>query len=86
MISKIFRFTAEWCAPCRTLAKTLEGFLKLPIEVFNIDKVPQNVVRLYNIKSVPVLLFLDKDGNVVDRLVGAHPINKIEEIINKHNQ
>jgi thioredoxin 1 len=83
MIVKILRFTANWCAPCKQLAKTLNDFFKIPIEIIDVDNNAEYVEK-YSIKSVPVLLFLDKDGNVLDRLNGAVPLNKIEETISKH--
>jgi len=37
-MKKILRFTASWCGPCKTLAKTLESVeTNIPIEVIDVD-------------------------------------------------
>ena len=69
MDRRILRFTASWCAPCKTMAAQLEELnLNMPIEVIDID-VNSEVAMDYGIRSVPTLVILD--GNVeVKRKVG----------------
>ena len=69
-------FWAEWCAPCRTIAPTLdelarEGLGKVSLVKVNVDDNPALAAR-YGIRSIPTILFI-KGGAVVDQVVGAVP-------------
>jgi thioredoxin 1 len=69
-------FWAEWCAPCRAIAPTLdelarEGLGKVSLVKVNVDDNPALAAR-YGIRSIPTILFI-KGGAVVDQVVGAVP-------------
>lgn len=64
----IFKFYANWCGPCNQLNSELEG-TDLDITPVNIDDVNNyDLVKKYNIKKIPFVVFADKDGNVLKRL------------------
>src|SRR4026208_579255 len=69
-------FWAEWCAPCRAIAPTLdelarEGTGKVSVAKGNAGDNPGRGGR-YGIRSIPTILFI-KGGAVVDQVVGAVP-------------
>jgi len=69
-------FWAEWCAPCRALAPTLDQLAresdgKVTLAKVNVDENPALAAR-YGIRSIPTVLFL-KGGALVDQVVGAVP-------------
>ena len=69
-------FWAEWCAPCRAIAPTLEELTreasgKVSLAKVNVDDKPSLAAR-YGIRSIPTILFM-KGGAVVDQVVGAVP-------------
>ncbi len=77
-------FWATWCAPCRMLAPTIEELAeeysgKIKVGKVNVDE-NNELAMQYKIMSIPcVCLF--KDGKVVERSVGARPIDEFEEMI-----
>lgn len=80
-MKRILRFTASWCQPCKTMAKTLEEInTNMPIEVVDID-VHSDVAMEYGIRSVPTLVM--KDSNIeVKRMVGLKSKKELTEWLN----
>lgn len=78
MSTRILRFSATWCGPCKSLASNLEiADLKMPIEVIDID-VHSEVAMDYGIRGVPTLVMLD--GNTeMKRIVGLKTVNELRE-------
>jgi thioredoxin 1 len=72
---------APWCGPCRMvgpvieeLAKELQG--KVVFGKLNVDENPLTSSK-HRIMSIPTLLVF-KNGNLVDRLVGAYPKEELK--------
>lgn len=69
------RFTASWCAPCRTLAPIMVGIqIQNPSVKFEIIDVDENeqLAAQYGIRSVPTVI-LEKNGEIVETIMGARP-------------
>ena len=81
-MSKVLRFTASWCQPCKGLAKTLADIgTNIPIEVIDIDE-PGDTPIIYGIRGVPTLIKLDENNTEVGRLVGMQTKEKLTEFLN----
>lgn len=75
-------FWAEWCGPCRMIAPIIEDLAKeygdrVIIGKVNVDENDQ-ITTQFGIRSIPTLLFF-KNGQVVDKIIGAVPRAMIEE-------
>ena len=84
MITKIEKFGAAWCGPCKILDKTLEQVKNVEIVKYDVDEY-EDLSAEKNIRNIPVLIFYNEDKEV-DRLIGAVSLNKINEIIDKWKQ
>ena len=81
MITKIEKYGASWCGPCKILDKTLQEITKIDVIKYDVEEY-EDLTAEKGIRNIPVLIFYDEDKEV-DRLVGAAPLNKINEIIEK---
>jgi thioredoxin 1 len=80
-------FWAEWCGPCKTIAPVLEEIAqeydgRLKIAKINVDENPEAPVR-FGIQGIPTII-LFKDGEPVERLVGAMPKDQLLSHIRPH--
>lgn len=66
-------FWAEWCGPCRTMhpifTRMARKFKKIRFARLNIDQNQEIATRL-GIQSIPIFIMF-KDGNPIDKVVGA---------------
>jgi thioredoxin 2 len=72
---------APWCGPCRMIAPVLEDLAarnagRLKVIKVNVDDEPALGAR-FDARSIPLLVVL-RDGQVVDRIVGALPRAALE--------
>lgn len=84
MITKIEKFGAHWCSPCKQLDKTLSKITDINIVKYDIDD-NEELATEKNIRNVPVLIFYNENNEEVDRLVGAVSLNAINNTIEKWN-
>lgn len=80
-------FWAEWCGPCKQIAPILEEIAteqvgNVVIAKLNIDE-NLDVTRRFEVMSIPTLL-LFKDGQPVQRLIGAKPKGALLQEISAH--
>jgi thioredoxin 1 len=83
----VIDFWAEWCGPCRAIGPVIDELSKeyagkVKVGKLNVDENPQ-VSMNYGITSIPAILFV-KNGQVVDKLVGAQPKGNFVKKIEQH--
>jgi thioredoxin 1 len=80
-------FWADWCGPCKMIAPTVEEIAleyagRLKVVQLDVDSGTQTALR-YGVQSIPTLL-LFANGQVVERLVGAMPKERLLAQLRPH--
>ena len=80
-------FYADWCGPCKMMSpvidKLAEEFAgRIKVGKVNVDENGDLAVK-YGIMSIPNMVFF-KNGEVVDRIVGAIPKPQIQARFEKN--
>jgi thioredoxin 1 len=78
---------APWCGPCHMIAPVIEEMArdyagKILFGKLNVDE-NHEVAMQYQIMSIPTLLVF-KNGELVDRIIGAMPRQTLEPKITKY--
>ena len=73
----------DWCMPCQMIAPIIEEISNEKAEVnffkVNVDETPEVAIK-YGVSSIPTLLIF-KDGELVNKAVGAYPKESIIKLL-----
>lgn len=77
-------FWATWCGPCQMVGPVIEKLAKdyegrVAIGKCDVDSNPE-LPGQFGVRNIPTILFI-KDGEVVNKLVGAQTEAKFVEVI-----
>jgi thioredoxin 1 len=83
----IVDFWAEWCGPCKAIGPMIEEISKeyagkAVVGKVDVDSNPETAMK-YGIRNIPTILFI-KNGQVVDKQVGAVPKASLVAMLSKH--
>lgn len=83
-VKKILKIGATWCPPCRQLKKELEDFNTVPIIEYDVDE-DEQLCSDYNVRTIPLLVFLDENDKELDRHAGFITKRDLENLIENLN-
>lgn len=77
-------FWAAWCGPCRMVSPIIDELAadyagKIKVGKVNVDE-QRSIAERYRIMSIPTI-YLFKDGQPVDKIIGARPKADFERFI-----
>ena len=75
---KVFRFTAEWCNPCKMLAKVLEQE-GIDIPTIDVDK-NKELAAKYGIRSIPAIV-IEQDNGSFEVISGSSLSNNQKDML-----
>ncbi len=85
---EILNFTAPWCGACKMIAPIITQLVdeyasneNISFTKINVDEDEEELTKKYNIKSIPVMIFI-KNGEAVDRVNGATNKKNLQDKIN----
>lgn len=79
-------FWASWCGPCRAVGPVIEQIAedykdKIAVAKVNVDEQP-GLSQRFRVMSIPTICIF-KDGDVVERMVGARSYEDLTAEIDK---
>jgi Thioredoxin domain-containing protein len=77
---------SNWCGPCKMVAPILEELSNEnpDIVIYKVDtEVEQELSSVFQIRSIPSILFIPKDNKQPMMQPGALPKHALQEIIDK---
>ena len=80
-------FWAPWCGPCRMQDPVIDALDeelgdKVTFAKVDVDENP-NTARQFGVMSIPTLL-VKKDGEVVNKVIGYHSKEQLEELLEQY--
>lgn len=88
---KVLHFSQEMCSECRKLQGVMtpvEAEYKNKVVFVHIDVANRNpsneaLIQKYSVRVVPTLVFIDKNGKMVQRTEGSMPKEELENYLNR---
>lgn len=79
-------FWASWCGPCRMVGPIIDQLAteyngRIKVGKINVDE-QVDLASTYKVMSIPTVILI-KNGQIIDKIIGARPKSDLENLINK---
>lgn len=85
---KIIKIGSTWCSGCivmRPIWEKIEKEIKFDSKYYDFDIYEDILKEKYNIgDKLPIVIFLDKNNNEIDRIIGETNKETLVNLINKY--
>lgn len=83
---KILKFESDSCPQCKAMIPTIdrikEDFKNIKFKSINIEEDDnQDLVRKYNVRSLPTLVILNDKGELINKIAGNVPYSVIKNAL-----
>lgn len=84
----IIDFSATWCGPCHQLKPIFEKLAeefrgRVDFLTIDVDEHPE-LAQAYGVQSIPMMFFINKDGQIQNSIVGFHNRDQLLAAINTY--
>jgi thioredoxin 1 len=82
-MNKLIYISASWCGPCKMFSPIMDKVANsgIPVQKLDADKDQSSVIQ-YGVRSIPTVVKVDANGNMIDKFVG---VKTQQEVINFYN-
>lgn len=79
---KLLQFKASWCNPCKQQTKEFgENPVDVDLEVIDVDDDNEDLATKYKVMSIPTMILLSDNEEILNRWTGLTKSNTINEFI-----
>lgn len=79
---KLLQFKAVWCNPCKMQTKEFEeNPVDVELEAIDIDEDDKGLATKYSIRSIPTMVLVGDNDEVLNKWVGITKSSTINEFI-----
>ncbi len=79
---KLLQFKASWCGPCKMQTKEFEeNPVDVELEAIDIDEDDKDLATKYSIRSIPTMILLSDNEEILNRWIGVTKSSIINEFI-----
>ena len=79
---KLLQFKASWCNPCKLQTKEFEeNPLDIELQPIDVDEDNEDLATKYKVMSIPTMILLSDNEEILNRWTGLTKSNTINEFI-----
>ena len=79
---RLLQFKAVWCNPCKQQTKEFkENPVDVELEAIDVDEDDKDLATKYSIRSIPTMILVGDNDEVINRWTGVTKSSTINEFI-----